>query len=51
MGFKLYKFLSSKECNLLNYDDTYELFKKFKPNYIIHLAASVGGLFKNMNYN
>ena len=44
------KFLSSKECNLSNYDDTYELFTKFKPNYVIHLAASVGGLFKNMNF-
>jgi len=44
------KFLSSKECNLLNYDATYKLFENFKPNYVIHLAASVGGLFKNMNY-
>ena len=44
------KFLSSKECNLLNYDSTYQLFENFKPNYVIHLAASVGGLFKNMNF-
>ena len=44
------KFLSSKECNLSNYEATYELFKNFKPNFVIHLAASVGGLFKNMNF-
>ena len=52
INYDLYetKFLSSKECNLSNYEDTYNLFKSFNPNYVIHLAASVGGLFKNMNY-
>jgi GDP-L-fucose synthase len=52
INYDLYetKFLSSKECNLSNYEATYELFKNFKPNYVIHLAASVGGLFKNMNF-
>ncbi len=43
-------FLSSKDCNLLSYNDTLSLFKKEKPDCIIHLAAIVGGLFKNMNY-
>lgn len=42
-------FLSSKDCNLLSYSDTLELFKKEKPDCIIHLAAIVGGLFKNMS--
>ena len=52
INYDLYetKFLSSKECNLSSYEDTYKLFEIFKPNYVIHLAASVGGLFKNMNY-
>jgi len=43
-------FLSSKDCNLTDYNATFELFNKIKPFYVIHLAAYVGGLFKNMNY-
>lgn len=42
-------FLSSKDCNLCNYEETYQFFKNVRPTYVIHLAASVGGLFKNMN--
>jgi GDP-L-fucose synthase len=42
-------FLSSKDCNLLDSRDTEKNFKKIKPNLVIHLAAHVGGLFKNMN--
>ena len=42
-------FLSSKDCNLLDYNQVDERFEKEKPDYIIHLAAEVGGLFKNMN--
>lgn len=30
---------------------TLELFKKIKPTYVIHCAAIVGGLFKNMKNN
>lgn len=43
-------FLSSKDCDLSNYDKTNDLFEKIKPTFVIHLAANVGGLFKNMNY-
>lgn len=43
-------FIGSKDCDLTNYNDTYNLFEKIKPNFVIHLAANVGGLFKNMNY-
>jgi GDP-L-fucose synthase len=43
-------FLSSKDCDLTNYDETKKLFILHKPEYVIHLAAFVGGLFKNMNY-
>ena len=42
-------FLSSKDCDLLDIDKTREVFKSHAPDYIIHLAANVGGLFKNMN--
>lgn len=43
-------FLSSKDCDLTNYDETKKLFIVHKPEYVIHLAAFVGGLFKNMNH-
>lgn len=42
-------FLSSKDCDLTNYESTKKLFSNEKPDYVIHLAAYVGGLFKNMN--
>ena len=42
-------FLSSKDCDLCNIIETHKIFEKVKPDYIIHLAAYVGGLFKNMN--
>lgn len=49
---KEYKFifLSSKDCNLEDYNKTFNMFKEYKPKYVIHLAAKVGGLFKNMNH-
>jgi GDP-L-fucose synthase len=43
-------FPSSKDCNLLDLQQVRQLFEKEKPDYVIHLAAFVGGLFKNMNY-
>jgi len=45
----IYLFLSSKDCDLSNLEDTDKLFKNFSPDFVIHLAACVGGLFKNMN--
>jgi GDP-L-fucose synthase len=42
-------FLSSKDCDLTDFNSTNLLFEKYKPEYVIHLAAYVGGLYKNMN--
>ena len=42
-------FLSSKDCDLSDYKQVNKLFEKEKPDFVIHLAAYVGGLFKNMN--
>ena len=42
-------FLNSKDCDLKNFEDTNKLFKEINPEYIIHLAACVGGLYKNLN--
>merc|ERR1712183_983526 len=44
-------FLSSKDANLLNEEETFVLFEKYKPTHVIHLAALVGGLFANMSSN
>ena len=42
-------FLTSKMCDLTDYLETKEVFTMLNPDYIIHLAANVGGLYKNMN--
>lgn len=42
-------FISSKDYDLTNIESTYSMFLKYRPDYVIHLAACVGGLFKNMN--
>uniref|UniRef100_A0A6B2G1U3 GDP-L-fucose synthase (Trinotate prediction) n=1 Tax=Myxobolus squamalis TaxID=59785 RepID=A0A6B2G1U3_MYXSQ len=44
-------FLTSNDANLQNPEDVRQLFKKIKPDVVIHLAANVGGLFKNMRQN
>lgn len=43
-------FLSSKDCDLLELKQVQNLFENENPDFVIHLAACVGGLFKNMNY-
>ena len=42
-------FLDSKMCDLRNYNETLLVFKEINPYAIIHLAACVGGLYKNMS--
>lgn len=44
-------FLSSKDANLLDKEETTAVFQKHQPTHVIHLAAMVGGLFKNMKFN
>ena len=43
-------FIGSKDCDLTNLNDTRRFFIKIQPDFVIHLAACVGGLFKNINY-
>ena len=43
-------FLSSKDADLTNLLSTRSVFERVKPTHVIHLAAKVGGLFKNMKY-
>ncbi|KAM9848541.1 GDP-L-fucose synthase-like isoform 2-T4 [Aulostomus maculatus] len=44
-------FLSSRDADLTNMEATRAVFKKHQPTHVIHLAAMVGGLFKNMKMN
>jgi len=44
-------FVSSKDANLMSADETRRMFEKYKPTHVVHLAAMVGGLFKNLKYN
>jgi GDP-L-fucose synthase len=41
-------FASSRDCDLTDYDATLRYFRTVAPDAVIHLAAAVGGLFKNM---
>jgi len=43
-------FLSSKDGDIRDAQATKLIFDKYKPTHVIHLAALVGGLFKNMKY-
>lgn len=43
-------FLGSKDGDLRDRAATFAIFEKHKPTAVIHLAAFVGGLFRNMKY-
>jgi len=42
-------FLSSKDCDLEDYNQIFNLIKDVKPEIVIHLAAKVGGVMDNIN--
>ncbi|KAG7268733.1 hypothetical protein CRUP_034567 [Coryphaenoides rupestris] len=44
-------FLSSKDADLMNKEATEAVFQKHRPTHVVHLAAMVGGLFRNMRVN
>jgi len=48
---EVWHFVGSKEADLRVKEDTTKLFEKYKPTHVLHLAAVVGGLFKNMAHN
>jgi GDP-L-fucose synthase len=43
-------FASSKDADLRDRDSTRALFERVRPTHVIHLAAMVGGLFRNLRY-
>lgn len=42
--------LSRKDADLTNWDQTFDLFQRLKPDVVIHCAAKVGGVKANMDY-
>lgn len=44
-------FITSKDADLTDTAQTKALFDKVKPTHVIHLAAMVGGLFRNLKFN
>ena len=44
-------FSSSSICDLREYSQVLLYFSTRKPDYVVHLAANVGGLFKNLEHN
>jgi GDP-L-fucose synthase len=43
-------FASSRDADLRDRESTRALFERLKPTHVIHLAAMVGGLFRNLRY-
>ena len=41
-------FVTSKDADLTDYKQTWNLFQKYRPDYVIHLAAHVGSLHDNI---
>lgn len=44
-------FASTKDADLAKREETEILFGRVQPTHVIHLAALVGGLFRNLKYN
>ena len=49
-GSEEWVFVGSKDADLRDIDETRALFAKIRPTHVIHLAAFVGGLFRNLKY-
>ncbi|XP_075924792.1 GDP-L-fucose synthase isoform X1 [Petromyzon marinus] len=44
-------FVSSRDADLRSVGETRALFEAHRPTHVVHLAAMVGGLFRNMQHN
>ena len=49
--FEKWTFVGSNDADLRSYHATLNLFEREKPTHVIHLAAVVGGLYKNLKDN
>ena len=41
-------YLSSKECNLEDYNQVDRIWQEVQPTHVIHLGAKVGGILENL---
>ena len=41
-------FVGSRDADLTSFNSTYSLFSRLRPTAVLHLAANVGGLYKNL---
>lgn len=44
-------FVGSKDADLTKFEEVRLLFEKHMPDYVVHLASMMGGVYKNMNQN
>jgi len=49
-SYETWHFLGSKDGDLRKAEDVRAIFDRIQPTHVIHLAAFVGGLFRNMRY-
>ena len=49
-GNESWIFAGSKDGDLRKKEECVAMFEKYKPTHVIHLAAMVGGLFRNLKY-
>ncbi|CCW62743.1 unnamed protein product [Phytomonas sp. EM1] len=45
---EVWVYLSRKDADLTNFSQAHAVLDKYRPTHVLHLAANVGGLFKNM---
>jgi GDP-L-fucose synthase len=43
-------YMSSKDYNLIRIDEVRDMINEYEPDFVIHLAARVGGIMDNMKY-
>jgi GDP-L-fucose synthase len=44
-----WRFVGSQDADLRDFQQTRELFERVRPTHVLHLAAFVGGLFRNLH--
>jgi GDP-L-fucose synthase len=50
-GSNHFHFLSRQECDLRDREKVFQIFAKYQPTVVVHLASHVGGVYDNMNNN
>lgn len=48
---EIWTFIGTKDADLTDFKSTKEIFDHYRPTHVIHLAAMVGGLYRNLRNN